>query len=93
EGEGIDEVEGEGVAVAMAMTGDTEEAAIDLAESDDEADNSAPINDDEASSNDDREAIKNSSCDDCEAGNIEDGEASVPSGVDSPATIAAVGND
>ena len=50
-----------------------------------QADNSAPINDDEA--------IKNSSSDDREAGSIEDGEASVPSDVDSPATIAAVDND
>ena len=50
-----------------------------------QADNSAPINDDEV--------IKNSSSDDCEAGSIEDGEASVPSDVDSPATTAAVDND
>ena len=38
EGEGTDEGEGEeeGEGMAMAMTGDTEEAAIDLAESDEE---------------------------------------------------------
>ena len=47
-----------------------------------QANNSTPIKDDEA--------IKNNSSDDREAGSIEDGEASVPSDVDSPATIAAV---